>query len=81
MSGSIDADYLTQWRELPEVYKSKLKQGIVGFEFEVGRVEAKFKMHQGKSRADRLRIIEEFGRSGDTRVGGVAEYVQRSLLA
>ncbi|HEY9285423.1 MAG TPA: FMN-binding negative transcriptional regulator [Pyrinomonadaceae bacterium] len=79
MIRAFDADYLAQWSELPEEYKSKLKAGIVGFELEVERVEAKFKMHQGKSRADRLRIIEEFGASGDTTLAGVAEYMRLSL--
>ncbi len=53
MIRAFDADYMAQWSGLPEEYKSSLKRGIVGFELEVGRVEAKFKMHQGKSRADR----------------------------
>lgn len=79
MIGAFDADYLTRWSALPEEYRSKLKAGIVGFEVDVERVEAKFKMHQGKSRADRLRIIEEFGGSGDTTLAGVAEYMRRSL--
>ena len=47
----------------------------------VMRVEAKLKMHQGKSRADRRRIIEEFGGSGDMTLEGVAEYMRRSLSA
>jgi transcriptional regulator len=81
MIRAFDADYLAQWAGLPEEYKSNLKKGIVGFEVEVERVEAKFKMHQGKSRTDRLRIIEEFGRSSDTTLAGVAEYMRRSLLS
>ena len=81
MIRAFDADYLAQWSGLPEEYKSSLKRGIVGFEVEVERVEAKFKMHQGKSRADRERIIEEFGSSGDTTLAGVAEYVRQALLS
>lgn len=79
MIRAFDADYLAQWWGLPEEYKTGLKRGIVGFELEVERVEAKFKMHQGKSRADRRRIIEEFGNSGDTALEGVAEYMRMSL--
>jgi transcriptional regulator len=81
MIRAFDADYLAQWSELPEEYRSNLKRGIVGFEVEVERVEAKFKMHQGKSRADRLRIIEEFGGSGDTTLEGVAGYMRRGLMS
>ena len=81
MIRAFDADYLARWWELPEEYKSNLKKGIVGFEVEVERVEAKFKMHQGKSPADRLSIIEEFGGSGDTTLEGVAEYMRWSLLS
>ena len=79
MIRAFDAEYLAQWSGLPEEYRSNLKRGIVGFEVEVERVEAKFKMHQGKSRADRRRIIEEFGGSGDTTLEGVAEYMRQSL--
>ena len=81
MIRAFDADYLTRWLTLPEEYKSKLKKGIVGFEVEVERIEAKFKMHQKSSKTDRQRIIEEFGRSGDTTLAGVAEYMQWSLLS
>jgi transcriptional regulator len=81
MIRAFDPGYLDQWSGLPGEYKSGLKRGVVGFEVEVGRVEAKFKMHQGKSRADRLRIIEEFGGSGDTTLEGVAGYMRRGLMS
>jgi transcriptional regulator len=81
MIRAFDADYLTRWLTLPEEYRSRMKKGIVGFEVEVERVEAKFKMHQKSPRADRLRIIEEFGGSGDTTLAEVAEYVRRGLSA
>jgi transcriptional regulator len=81
MIRAFDAGYLAQWSGLPEEYRSSMKRGIVAFEVEVERVEAKFKMHQGKSRADRRRIIEEFGGSGDTALEGVAEYMRRSLVS
>lgn len=79
MIRAFDPDYLTRWAELPEEYRSNLLKGIVGFEVEVERIEAKFKMHQGKSPADRLRIIDEFNASGDTTLAGVAEYMRRIL--
>lgn len=81
MIRAFDEDYWAQWSALPSEYKSGMKEGVVGFVVEVERVEAKFKMHQNKSRADRLKIIEEFGGSGDTLLGEVAEYMRRSLAS
>jgi transcriptional regulator len=77
---SVDAEYLNTWRALPEEYKANMKKGIVGFEVVVHKAEAKFKMHQKSPRADRLRIIGEFSRSGDTNLAEVAEYIEQRLL-
>lgn len=81
MIRAFDEGYWAQWSALPAEYKSRMKEGIVGFEVEVERVEAKFKMHQRNSRTDRLKIIEEFGASGDTALAEVAEYMRRSLAS
>lgn len=81
MIRAFDGDYWAQWSALPAEYKSRMKGGIVGFEVAVERVEAKFKMHQNKSKVDRRKIIEEFGGSGDTILGEVAEYMRRSLAS
>ena len=81
MIRAFDVDYLTQWSTLPGGYKSRMKEGIVGFEVEVEKVEAKFKMHQNKSRTDRLKIIEEFSGSGDTVLADVAKYMEWSLAS
>jgi transcriptional regulator len=77
---AVDAEYLNTWRVLPEEYKANMKKGIVGFEVAVYKVEAKFKMHQKSPRVDRLRIIEEFSRSGNTNLAEVAEYIEQRLL-
>ena len=81
MIRAFDADYLAQWASLPGEYRTRMKAGIVGFEMEVLRVEAKFKMHQNKSSRDRLRIIEEFNGSGDTSLSEVAKYMEWSLAS
>ena len=81
MIRAFDADYLNQWLALPEEYKSQMVKGILGFEVEVEKVEAKFKMHQNNSRTDRLKIIEEFRGSGDTTLADVAKYMEWSLAS
>jgi len=50
--------------DLPESFRRSLEQGITAFEFEIERVEAKFKLGQNRSAADReatARALEQAG--------------------
>ena len=53
--------YATQWRGLPEEYRQKMLQAIVGFRLRVTRWEGKFKLSQNRSAAERVRIKHSFG--------------------
>ena len=43
---------------LPEDYVQKMMRGVVGFTFEITRLEGKFKMSQNRSAKERERVIE-----------------------
>lgn len=51
---------------LPEDLKAKLHQMIVGFEIEITRVEAKFKLGQNRSKEDQQKMLHILQNSGDS---------------
>ena len=56
--GEHDPDYIAQWNELPEDFKSKLLGAIVGFRIRVARWEGKAKLSQNRAATERARIRE-----------------------
>jgi len=57
--------------DLPDDYRTKMRQGIVGFEIEITRLEGKFKLSQNRSEVDRQNVIaalEASPREDDRRV-------------
>ena len=53
------------WRyDLPDDYRRKMLQGIVGFELPIARIEGKFKFGQNRSADDRRGMLEHL-RAGD----------------
>lgn len=67
------------WRatDAPPGYVDGLIRGIVSFELVVDRVEAKAKLSQNKSAADRAGVIADLdGRSGVTGAGSIAELMR-----
>jgi len=57
-------------------YPTRMLQAIVGFEIEVKRVEAKFKLSQNRSAHDRQSIIANFSASGNTSKVEMARIMQ-----
>jgi transcriptional regulator len=43
---------------LPEDYVQKMMRGVVGFTFEITRLEGKFKMSQNRSASEREKVME-----------------------
>lgn len=66
MMTDLDADYLSRWESMPEDYVRQKLAGIVAFSVEVARVQARFKLSQDRSAAERERIAAELSASGDT---------------
>ncbi len=61
-----DEGYFQQWRELPEAYIARQLQGIVAFQMDVVRLEARFKLSQDRTQQERERIIQEFTAQDDS---------------
>ena len=52
------------WRmDLPQDFEAKNLQAIVGFEITIDRLEAKFKLSQNRSAADRCSVIDNLAQS------------------
>jgi len=81
MINNYDLEYRKQWDELPADYKNNMRKGIVMFEVEVTRLEAKNKQSQHKSADEKQRILNSLENStiGSEREMGV--WMRRELEA
>jgi transcriptional regulator len=71
-----EAEYFGQCENLPNDFKLKMMQGIVGFEIVVSDLQGKKKLSQNKSEKERDKIIEELGNQGDTTSQEIADYMK-----
>jgi transcriptional regulator len=78
--GHFDSSYAAQWPSLSEQYQSRMLQHIVGFEINATRVEAKFKLSQNRTRAERENVIKSLSRSADSAVAAVAALMKEQGL-
>ena len=78
---TFDPSYLEQWSSLSEKVRAKMLSQITGFEMPATRLEAKFKLSQNRSQADRARVIESFQSSQDSAVAGIAKLMRDLGLA
>lgn len=60
-----DAGYLAQMEELPDSYMDAKLAAIVAFSLEVTRMDARYKLSQEKTPAERERIARELESGGD----------------
>lgn len=69
----------TPWAvtDAPEAYVEKNLKAIVGLEMAVEKVEAKAKLSQNRSDADRAGVIEGLGSEGAAREAAVAQAMQQ----
>jgi transcriptional regulator len=59
-----DKPYRTQWDELGEEFREKMKRGIVGFEIAVDRIDGKFKLSQNRPPQDRASVLGAMEQGG-----------------
>ncbi|HMQ05718.1 MAG TPA: FMN-binding negative transcriptional regulator [Saprospiraceae bacterium] len=71
-----EPEYLDQWKQLPENYKTAMLKGIVAFEIYVNEVQAKKKLSQNKTYQERQNIIHSLRERGDDQGQNIAEYMQ-----
>ena len=64
---------------LPDEFKAKLHQAIVGFEIEITRIEAKFKLGQNRSKEDREKMLLTLQKSGDPESIRLAKLMEGEL--
>jgi transcriptional regulator len=77
MISNYEADYLTQWNNLPDEYKQRMMKGIVAFEIVVDDLQGKQKLSQNRTEIERENIIEALGKSGDTVEAEIGKYMSR----
>ncbi len=62
---SFESEYLKQWKELGQAYKTRLAKGMVAFKIQVTELQYKEKLSQNRKEEERKRIIDAFSKSSD----------------
>lgn len=76
---NYEPDYLKQWDNLPAEFRHKMMNGIVAFEIAVDDLQAKAKLSQNRTTTEQQNIIGDLGKSSDSAVQGIAEYMSKNL--
>lgn len=63
---ALIARYEAGGLDVPDAFRRGLQKGIVGFTFEIERLESKFKLGQNKSSADRAGTVRALDETGAT---------------
>lgn len=79
MIDTYEAGYRDQWNALPDDYRMKMLKGIVAFEVKVTELQAKKKLSQNRSDAERERIIDALAASADTNEKAIAAVMDKDL--
>lgn len=74
---NYETSYRQQWDSFPENYKLKMSKGIVAFEVLVNDLQAKKKLSQNRSEAEKLKIIDTLSKSNDTNEKLIAEFMKK----
>lgn len=69
---TFEAAYAEQWASLSKSYRARMLSHIVGFEIEVTKLEAKFKLSQNRTRDEQQKVIDSLSRADDTAISGTA---------
>jgi transcriptional regulator len=77
---TFEPAYAAQWASLDEGFRERMLKQIVGFEIEVTKMEAKFKLNQNRSREDQQNVIVSLQKAEDTAVSGVARLMKEQRL-
>jgi transcriptional regulator len=77
---TFEPAYARQWASLDEAYRQRMLKQIVGFEIEVTKMEAKFKLNQNRSRVDQANVINSLEKADDTAVSGLARLMKEQRL-
>lgn len=76
----FDPSYYQQWRSFSEEYRDKMLRRIIAFEFEVNRIETKFKLGQNRTPQEQQNLIEALERNSNAAVSGIATLMRQEKL-
>jgi transcriptional regulator len=77
---TFEPAYASQWASLDGAYRERMLKQIVGFEIQVTKMEAKFKLGQNRTREDQQNMISSLEKDDDTAVSGVARLMKEQRL-
>lgn len=80
LMGTFEPAYAAQWTSLDEAYRQRMLSHIVGFEIEVTKLEAKFKLGQNRTKQEQANMIASLGNSEDSVISGVAKMMEEQHL-
>ena len=72
---AYEAEYIKQFNTLDKKYLNALLKEIIAFEIEVSDLQAKEKLSQNKSKADRLSVKQHLQQSDDTIQQNLGKYM------
>jgi len=67
---TFEAAYQQQWDSLSEAYRTRMLSHIVGFEINVTKIEAKFKLSQNRTPDEQQNVIDALCPVHDTAISG-----------
>jgi transcriptional regulator len=76
----FEAQYAEQWASLSQPYRERMLSHIVGFEIEVSKIEAKFKLSQNRTKEEQENVIASLEHAADTAVSGTARLMREQRL-
>lgn len=74
---NYETSYRHQWDSLPEDYKMKMANGIVGFEILVSELQAKKKSSQNRTEIEKQNIIDALSKSSDANEKKIADFMKQ----
>lgn len=77
---TFEKEYLEQWERLPQDYKNALVKGVVAFEMQVEKLEAKRKLSQNKPEQDRANVMAHLLESEDGAAQQTGEMMRDLML-
>lgn len=74
---NFETEFLSQWDSMTDKFRSGMMQGIIGFEIKVTDLQAKYKLSQNRSSAEKEKIISELSQSKNLSVSEIADYMKK----
>lgn len=76
---NYESSFKQKWNNFPDEYKLKMIKGIVAFEIKVTEIQAKKKLSQNKSDAEKEKIIDTLSKSSNTNEVMIADFMRKEL--